>query len=79
MGMVVGLVVEFQFIVGHAVTSYFRYPGTLICSGALNLQVMEFGSKGGGICKYWNMQVKTTGWKLKVMHFVGLEFASSGN
>ena len=47
--------------------------------GALNLQVMEFGSKGGGNCKYWNMTVKTTGWKLKVMHFVGLEFASSGN
>ena len=47
--------------------------------GALNLQVMEFGSKGGGICKYWNMTVKATGWNLKVIHFGGLEFASSGS
>jgi hypothetical protein len=51
----------------------------MFITGALNLQVMEFGSKGGGNCKYWNMTVKATGWKLKVMHFVGLEFASSGN
>ena len=51
----------------------------LVSMGALNLQVMEFVSKGGGNCKYWNMTVKATGWKMKVMHFVGLEFASSGN
>jgi len=28
---------------------------------------MEFVSKGGGNCKYRNMTVKATGWKLKVM------------
>ena len=56
-----------------------RFDLRMTLTGALNLQVMEFGSKGGGNCKYWNMTVKATGWKLKVMHFVGLEFASSGN
>ena len=56
-------------------TSVYR---TLASSNMLP-ESMEFVSKGGGNCKYRNMTVKATGWKLKVMPFVGLEFASSGN
>jgi len=51
--------------------------------GALKLQVMEFGSKGGWICKYWKLGVMETWWNLQAMEFSSkgniVEFASNGS